>query len=77
MATIGKAIIIGVQPVKPIINIPADALKVRVRLRNEEIGKAFVKFHDRIEKWLLVPTGNVINAPTWELGILTGVNQTK
>lgn len=75
MATItGRAVVFGVKYPRPITNIPPDALKVRLRLRPDDIGMAFVKFQDRVEQWSLSPTGNIINAPTWELGLLQGVN---
>lgn len=70
----GKAIIWGIRPVKPIVNIPADALKVRLRLRNDNCARAYVRFEDRIEQWIIQPSDNVLSADTWILGWLEGVN---
>ncbi len=71
----GRACIWGAVPPKPISNIPPDALKVRLRLRNIEPGIAFVKFADRVEQWVLMPEDERTQAcPTWKLGILQGVN---
>jgi hypothetical protein len=74
----GKAFIYGAWGPKPLSNIPADAIKVRLRLRNNDAARAFVKFADRIEHWILAPTDEKTQAcPTWKLGFLQGVNQPK
>ena len=36
-----------------ISNLPPDALKVRIRLRPKMEGRAFVKFANRVESWIL------------------------
>lgn len=76
MSVYGQAFIWGAQSPKPLSNVPPDALKVRLRLRAESVGLAFVKFADRVEKWILMPSdGQTRACPTWKLGILQGVNQ--
>ncbi len=68
----GFRIIVGCKPIKPIVNIPSDALKVRVRMRRERPGHAIVKFLDRIENWVLEDCGE-----TWKLRHLCEVNGTQ
>lgn len=70
----GKAIIFGIRPVKPIVNIPPDALKVRIRMRAGSCANAFIKFADRVECWLIGPSGNVLSSETWVLLHKEGVN---
>lgn len=71
----GVCVIFGVQPVKPLANLPPDALRVRFRLRNDRIATAFVKFADRIEKWVVGPAGGKLAGHTeWELLAIQGVN---
>lgn len=65
----GRPFIYGVLPVRPLTNVPAEALKVRLRLRPRDVGVAFVRFADRVERWIIEPDGD-----NWRLGILTGVN---
>jgi hypothetical protein len=36
-----------------ISNLPPDAIKVRIRMRKKREGHAFVKFHNRVEDWVL------------------------
>jgi hypothetical protein len=72
---VGIAVIFGAQPLKPIANVPPDALKVRVRLRNNDQAQAFVQFKDRIEHWILGPfDGTHKTCTQWELLRLQGVN---
>lgn len=75
MMTTGQAVIFGIRDVKPIVNIPQDAEKVRLRLRAKGAAKAFVKFKDRIEEWIICPTGNVTGADTWEIRFKQGENR--
>lgn len=70
----GIAVVWGAHKPRPIVNIPIDALKVRLRLRNDDMGRAFVKFKDRIEHWILVPIGPGVSGD-WMLGFLQGVNR--
>ncbi len=71
----GKAFVWGVKPFHPIINIPPDAISVKVKLRAVHIGRAFVKYPDRVEDWALQPAdGITINHPNWKLGVLLAVN---
>jgi hypothetical protein len=67
-------IVFGVKPVRPIVNLPPEAIKVRIRLRSGKRGTAFVRYPDRIEKWTL---GFCNNNPQddWRLAFLEGVNQ--
>src|SRR5687768_6626409 len=74
---IGKAVIWGVQQAKPIINLPSDAIRVRLRMRADKWATAYVRYHNRTEQWVVVPTGNALSAPTWELGWPLGVNETR
>lgn len=75
MAVKGTAIIWGVKDAKPIVNLPPDALKVRLRMRPTAPVTAFVRYADRIERWVVVPsTGRLQGDPDWALGILNGVN---
>lgn len=56
------------------MGIPLNALKVRLRLRRDELGQAFVRFPDRIERWALMPADEQsINHPEWKLGWILGV----
>lgn len=73
--THGIAIIWGVRPQKPIANIPADARRVKVKMRPTKEVRAFLKFDDRVEEWVIGPSGNVTNADTWELRFKRGENR--
>ncbi len=64
-ATMGRAVIYGVQPIKPIEGIPADAIGVRVRMRANDVATVFIRFADGIEHWALGPRGNVQSADAW------------
>jgi hypothetical protein len=71
----GIAVIRGAVKPCPIVNIPPDARKVRLRLRHDSFAVAFVKFDDRIERWAIVPDGGKLEGATrWRLGLLRGVN---
>jgi hypothetical protein len=71
----GIAVVFGARDPRPIVNIPPGAIKVRLRLRNTATGKAFIRFPDRVEQWLLMPEDETtINHPNWKLGRLLGVN---
>lgn len=67
-------VIYGIQAVKPISNIPADAIKVRIRMREDNMVRAFVKFKDRIEWWIIGPDGG-FNSPHWKLALKLGENR--
>ncbi len=62
---VGTTIVFGAYPPRPIVNIPAGARRVRLRLRNTAAGQAFIKFDDRIERWILCPAD----------GTLAGINK--
>lgn len=54
----------------PISNLPADAVKVRTRWRNDRAAAAFVKTPTAVSKWILQTDGD----RAIKLGILQGVN---
>lgn len=72
----GLPVVFGTgQPIRSIVNLPPGALKVRLRLRNTAVGKAYVKFPDRVEEWVLGYEGNVRTPDSnWVLLIKTGAN---
>lgn len=70
----GRTIIWGVRPMRPITNLPPDALRCKIRMRNERPATAFVQFEDRIERWIIVPADGTLACPEWSLGFLQGVN---
>ena len=74
----GIPIVYGVQTQRPLVNIPADALRVRVKLRANKTAVAFVRFHDRIEQWA-IGYENDKRGPesNWALRLLDGVNLTE
>lgn len=74
--SVGYAIF-GVRPVRPIINIPLTARRVRLRLRNNNYGRAFIKYDDRIEHWILFSAdGTRAGAEKeWRIDLLQGVNK--
>lgn len=53
----------------PINNVPVGAVSVRRRVRHESYAKAFVKFPNRIEEWILSPDGDGLT-----LKVLRGTN---
>jgi hypothetical protein len=74
-AVAGKAVIFGAKPIRPIINLPADVRKVRLRLRNNSVGRAFLRFDDRIEHWILMPADEQTQrCAEWKLGYHQGTN---
>lgn len=73
----GRAIVWGVQPTRPLIDVPSDAQKVRLRLRPNDPAMAFVKYADRVEKWIVCPADGRIGCSEWRLGILQGVNHAR
>lgn len=72
---LGIATIWGAQTLRPIINVPADALMFRLRLRSEKIAIAFVRFSNRVEQWIILPADEqTLGCPQWKLGILQAIN---
>jgi hypothetical protein len=70
----GSAIVFGLNyRQQPIVNIPPDAIKTRVRLRAGRPGRAFVRFPDRVEEWVLGFDDNTLNGK-WVLKFKQGVN---
>lgn len=72
----GRALVWGIRPIKPIVNVPPDARRVKIRLRSNSVGRAFVKYGDRVEEWILEPLGPGLSGD-WKLGLLSGVNHAK
>ena len=70
----GIAIVFGLAEPRPIVNIPPAATKVRLRLRNNQPGRAFVRYPDRTEHWILFPADGRIGCTEWKLGALQGTN---
>lgn len=70
----GEVIVFGIKERRPIVNLPPDALKVKVRMRVGKPGKAFVKFHDRIEGWVIGYENNCIAKDSWILRFKEGEN---
>ena len=68
---VGRRIAFGASEIKPIVNIPQDALRVKVKLRHNKPVVAYVKFADRIESWLLS------DGPEWRLWLVQGANFAK
>jgi hypothetical protein len=74
----GIAVIFGVRPARPIVNIPSDALRVRIRMRSDDHCRAFVKFSDRIEHWIAGPADErTQDCDAWRLCMLQGINHAK
>lgn len=63
MTIMGTTICWGVKPEwarLPVVNLPTDAVKVRLRFRMKDAGQAFVKLADgTVQRWRLglVPGG--------------------
>lgn len=70
----GIAIIWGVEPLKNIVNIPSDAISVKVRMRHNDAAKAIVRFRNRVELWVIVPETGYHNSVNWKLGVLQSVS---
>jgi len=43
---------------KPITNIPHDALRYKIRLREKSMALVDIRFADRLERWVLGPDGD-------------------
>ena len=73
---LGKPVIWNTVEMRPIVNVPMDAVKVRIRMRPNQPVTAFVKFKDRIEKWIVGPEGkDMANLEkSWELAVLQARN---
>jgi hypothetical protein len=80
----GMSIIKHAVPPRTIVNLPADTVRVRYRMRNSDAARAFVKRSDRIEHWIICPARqSTTDAPEtfdsddWKLGLFQGANITK
>ncbi len=60
----------GIETPKPIVNIPHDALKSRLRMRQADIARVYIRFSDRIERWIIAEDGD-----HWRLEFKTGENR--
>lgn len=69
---IGLPLVWGMQTPKPIINLPCDTVKFRLRIRPEDPVTAFIKLSDRVERWLVITD----EEGHWKLGVLTATNFT-
>jgi len=67
----GPVCVFGVPPTRPISNLPEDTIKVRIRLRCSDVGCAFVRRPDCIEKYLLLVDGD-----NWKLNYFAEKNIT-
>lgn len=63
----------GLRPVRPIANIPTDAMKTKVKTRSQRSASAFVRFRDRIEHWIIGYEDDDMNRD-WVLRIHVGTN---
>jgi hypothetical protein len=71
----GRAVIVGIREPRPIATpLPPDAKRIKIRMRPTEPARAYVRFPDRVEVWIVEPTGGMLNADTWELLLKQGVN---
>jgi hypothetical protein len=61
----------AVEP-KPIVNLPSDAIRVRLRLRNKDFVHAFVKTTTGIERWIVAENAN----GEWFLKYRQSINRT-
>jgi hypothetical protein len=68
----GRSVVKGIQPLQPIVNLPPDVLKVRIKMRPQSLAMAFLKFNDRIEQHVIEPANRERTA--WKVGWITGVN---
>lgn len=53
-----------------IVNLPADVVSVKIKQRPKREARAFVKFKDRIEEWIL----EKVDSTHVKLGIKRGSN---
>lgn len=51
----------------PIVNLPSDAIKIRRRLRNNDVAQCFVKTPSGISRHYLSPIGSISNCQAIEL----------
>jgi hypothetical protein len=65
-------IVFGTDVIRPIVNLPAGVVKMRIRQRNDEVTRVFLRFSDRIEQWEIddYPEG-------WKLAYCTASNSTR
>lgn len=63
----GKAVIYGMRPIRPIVNMPPNATAISITLSLFDVATAFVRFSDRIEEWVIGPSGDLLSADTWVL----------
>ena len=67
---IGEQIVFGVPPsIKPVSNLPIGA-KLRLRLRNRDYARAFVRTSGGVQEWFLRDKG-----AHWELGWMVSQNR--
>lgn len=79
--TIGAALIWGTSyPVKP-LRLPPGVELIKLRLRKDDLAKAYVRRGSQIEVWSVAPAdyipgqSKIKDAKEWELRALLGVNR--
>jgi hypothetical protein len=70
----GRPFIYGIQDRKPIVNVPAGAQVVKIRMRSDDVATAFVKTHEGMEQWYLGPLDNDISSEYWVLDLKKAEN---
>jgi hypothetical protein len=58
----------------PISNVPIDAIKVRRRIRQNDIAKAYIKTATELQEWVLAPDGKSAECVTIRLAYLQSIN---
>jgi hypothetical protein len=65
-------IVYGVEPIRPITNLPPGVVRVRVRQRDNDVTKVFLRFDNRVEQWEIERDGEA-----WQLAWPIGRNETR
>lgn len=74
--TYGTTFIYGLRQLRPIVNVPNGA-RVRVRMRSDDIARAFVRQNGTTEEWLIMPADRrSLEHPEWMLGMRVSANCT-
>lgn len=58
----------------PISNVPEGAIKVRRRIRNKDVARAYVKTASELQEWILAPDGTFKECATIRLAYRQGIN---
>jgi hypothetical protein len=73
---LGIPVVFGIQTPKPIINLPPDTKRVKIRMRNDCTATAFVRTADGVRKFLIGPANRDFKSDGWELILEQGRNVT-